>query len=149
MHSVGGIAGNAYHIMLTRPLFLLLDSLADEAVEMSVFARGWLQNLPSLNRLFWIFVAKFLELGFLKDPGQRDADAAPVKRQVFQEDDDLELATYYFRTLANILKHATQGVMTTLASELVVNGDEYRRRALVESSSNMPFFVLGVVTNAV
>jgi hypothetical protein len=50
MHSVGGIGGNAYHMILTRPLFLFLDSLMDDGTEMSIFARGWLQTLPSINK---------------------------------------------------------------------------------------------------
>jgi hypothetical protein len=50
MHSVGGISGNAYHVMLTRPLFLFLDSLADDGLEISIFARGWVQTLPSINK---------------------------------------------------------------------------------------------------
>lgn len=43
------VVGAMYHMVLTRPLFLFLDSLADDAVEMSVFARGWLQNLDSIH----------------------------------------------------------------------------------------------------
>jgi len=50
MHSVGGIGGNAYHMILTRPLFLFLDSLMDDGTEMSIFARGWLQTLPNINK---------------------------------------------------------------------------------------------------
>jgi len=49
-HSVSGIGGSAHHMMLTRPLFLFMDSLADDGSEMSVFARGWLQTLPSINK---------------------------------------------------------------------------------------------------
>jgi hypothetical protein len=50
MHSVGPIGGSAYRMMLTRPMFLFLDSLADDGSELSVFARGWLQTLPSINK---------------------------------------------------------------------------------------------------
>ena len=50
MHSVGGVGGGYYHMMLTRPLFLFLDSLADDGTEMAIFTRGWLQTLPSINK---------------------------------------------------------------------------------------------------
>lgn len=50
MHSVGGIGGGYYHMMLTRPLFLFLDSLVDDGTEMAIFTRGWLQTLPSINK---------------------------------------------------------------------------------------------------
>ena len=35
-------------IVLTRPLFVLLDSLVDEGRETFVFVRAWLQNLPNI-----------------------------------------------------------------------------------------------------
>jgi hypothetical protein len=41
---------NEYDIMLTRPLLLILDSLVDERTELSVFVRGWLQNLYGIEK---------------------------------------------------------------------------------------------------
>ena len=38
-----------YEIMLTRPLFLLLDSLEDESSERFLFTRSWLQALPNAD----------------------------------------------------------------------------------------------------
>lgn len=35
-------------IVLTRPLFMLLDGLADEGTETFIFVRAWVQNLPNL-----------------------------------------------------------------------------------------------------
>jgi len=43
-HSIGH---TNYEMMLTRPLFLFLDSLVEEGTELHIFARGWLQNLQS------------------------------------------------------------------------------------------------------
>jgi hypothetical protein len=82
------------------------------------------------SRLFWIFVEKLLGFRFLKDPGARDSDGAPRKRPIFEEDDCLEIATYYFQTLLNILRYATTGIMAQLATEMVVNGDEHKAEAL-------------------
>lgn len=131
-HSVGTIGGHNYHTMLTRPLFLFLDSLADERGELSIFARGWVQTLPSQNKLFWIFVTKLLSCGFLKDSGARDTFGAPHQRHLFAEDDYLEIAGYYFQTLSNVLRYATNGMMAQLANEMIVNGDEIRSTALIE-----------------
>jgi len=151
-HSVSGIGGSAFHMMLTRPLFLFMDSLADDGNEMSVFARGWLQTVPSINkcgspprpsiciygyshgidRLFWIFVEKFLGCQFLRDPGEIDGDGAPRKRPLFAENDCLEIATYYFQTLLNILRYATNNMLAQLATEPVINGDEGRAKAFAQ-----------------
>lgn len=43
-HSIGH--GN-YEVMLTRPVFLFLDSLVEEGTELHIYARGWLQNLQA------------------------------------------------------------------------------------------------------
>lgn len=40
----------AYEDILTRPLFLFLDELAVEGKEYYVFARAWLQNLPTTSK---------------------------------------------------------------------------------------------------
>lgn len=37
-------------IVLTRPLFMLLDSLVDEGTESFIFVRAWLQSLPNIIR---------------------------------------------------------------------------------------------------
>lgn len=138
MHSVGGtlgtgIAGADYHMVLTRPLLLFVDALADDGSEMSVFARGWLQNLGSVNRLFWIFIGKMLEVDILAGSEvERDEDGAPKKRKLFEEHDEVERATYLFETLGNVLRVATDGVLQTLASELVVAGDEARGKLMAE-----------------
>jgi hypothetical protein len=82
--------------------------------------------------LFWIFVEKLLECQFLRDPGERDGNGAPCQRLLFAEDDCLEIANYYFQTLLNILRYATNNMMAQLATELVVNGDESKAVILRE-----------------
>ncbi|KAH8153786.1 uncharacterized protein LAJ45_01553 [Morchella importuna] len=146
-HSMGYTGGGGPEMVLTRPLFLFLDSLVDDGLEMAVFARGWLQNLGSLNRLFSVFVSKLLGLDFLKDSGKRDANGAPLKRHVYRENHDLEVATYYFQTLSNVLQYSTPSVMAALATESAIGTEETRLRALAESGygeEDMPlqtFFV--------
>ncbi|KAI5778510.1 Dopey, N-terminal-domain-containing protein [Geopyxis carbonaria] len=132
MHSVGGLGGERYHLVLTRPLFLFLDALDDDGVEMSVFAQGWLQNLGSTNRLFWILATKLLDCEFLQNPGKRNADGAPLVRPMYGDDDFLEIGTYYFHTLLNVLRYSTNNVMAVLASELVVASDDTRSNALAQ-----------------
>ncbi|KAG0638060.1 Dopey, N-terminal-domain-containing protein [Tuber brumale] len=126
-------SASGLEMVLTRPLFLFLDALGDDGLEVAVFARAWLQNLGSVYRLFSVFITKLLGLGFLRDPGQRDANGAPIRRQPFGENDDLEVATYYFQTLSNILQYSTNTVLAALASELVIGADEARAKALVEA----------------
>lgn len=90
-------------------------------------------------RLFSVFVTKIMGLDFLRDPGQRDANGAPIKRHVYGDNHDLEVATYYFQTLSNVLQYSTPTVMAALASELVVGADEARGRVLVERKQSFLF----------
>lgn len=46
-HSVGNAK---YEVMLTRPLLLFLDSLAEEGTELYIYSRGWLQNLQTTTK---------------------------------------------------------------------------------------------------
>ena len=39
-----------YQVMLSRPLFLLLDALSEEGTERFVWARSWLQSLPDVHK---------------------------------------------------------------------------------------------------
>ncbi|KAL7276289.1 hypothetical protein RUND412_000703 [Rhizina undulata] len=129
---VGTSVGGGFEMVLTRPLFLFLDSLVDDRVEMQGLALEWIENLGSANRLFNIFVSKFLGLDFLKEAGPRDSSGMPVKRHVFEEDDDLEVATYYFQTLANVLEYSMKFSWDFLRNEFVAGSDEARAKCLSE-----------------
>ncbi|KAH0565127.1 hypothetical protein GP486_001478 [Trichoglossum hirsutum] len=115
----------AYEYMLTRPLFLLLDALGDEGTELFEFARGWLHTLSSVDRLFQIFITRFLALDFLQ-PGSiasKDLNVHTVTCK-FSEGDDLELCLYYLQTLSNILRWSSAGVWTTMAKQVVTTIDK-------------------------
>lgn len=64
-HSISSAGGSGLEIVLTRPLFLFLDALGDDGVEIAVFARGWLQNLGGVGR----YVSQdTVHLAFLSSP---------------------------------------------------------------------------------
>jgi len=65
-------------------------------------------------------------------PGEIDGDGALRKRPLFAENDCLEIATYYFQTLLNILRYATNSMLAQLATELVINGDEGRAKTFAQ-----------------
>lgn len=48
--STKGVSVQGDGILLTRPLFIMLDALVDDGTETSMFVRGWLQTLPSIVR---------------------------------------------------------------------------------------------------
>ncbi|KAL2134374.1 hypothetical protein VTI74DRAFT_365 [Chaetomium olivicolor] len=109
-----------YQVMLTRPLFLMLDALADERTQLFMTAKSWLHSLIGMDKLFGILVAKFSELPFLRRRQGSKPGSSP-----FAEDDDLDLALYYVRCLSNVLRWAPEGAWATLAKRLV-KSDAYR-----------------------
>lgn len=144
-HSIGH---TNYEVMLTRPLFLFLDSLVEEGTELHIFARGWLQNLQATakyvrylpgsrnsfancaNRLFNLFFKKLLSFQFLRNPGMRDANGNPNHRHKFTPVDDLDVCSYYLQTLSNVLRYSTEAAVASIAKDKVIVTDEFVARQL-------------------
>ncbi|VUC36112.1 unnamed protein product [Clonostachys rosea] len=93
-----------FEVMLTRPVFLVLDSLLDERSKSYMTARSWLNSMIGIDRLFLIFAIKFSELGFLENLLAEEELEKPLAVSTnFSDDDDLDLCLYYLRTLSNVL----------------------------------------------
>lgn len=112
---VSGI-GN-YEVMLTRPLFLMLDALLDERTQLFMTVRTWLQTLLAIDKLFHLFVAKFTTFGFL----QRSSE----ERYVYTSDDDLDQCLYYLRTLSNMLRWSSENMWVALAGNSISTDKSY------------------------
>ncbi|KAF3902520.1 hypothetical protein ABW21_db0204640 [Orbilia brochopaga] len=105
-----------YKLVLSRPLFLLLDALNEDDEERNVQSRGWLQNLASTDRLFDIILSKILQFSFLGIPSPNSGKVA-AKDQDITDDTDIEMCIYYFRTLNNVLRYATEAVLASIAED--------------------------------
>ena len=67
-----------------------------------------------MDRLFGIFITKFSELSFLRQ--QQTSKPNPTQ---YTEDDDLDLALYYIRSLSSVLRWAPEAAWVTLGKRLV------------------------------
>jgi hypothetical protein len=104
-----------YASILTRPLLLLLETLEEECTQTSTFMRTWLQDLPSLTRVFDILVLHIQSLQSVSaDNGltPRQVSIIPVSKP---RRDDSKECLYYLRHIHNILKRPSQFVWATLA----------------------------------
>ncbi|KAM3531165.1 hypothetical protein NHJ13051_000929 [Beauveria bassiana] len=93
-----------YDVMLTQPLFLVLDALMDERTHLYMNVKSWLNTMVGIDRLFLLFASKISSLPFLR--GVRDAvstDELDATSRQFSENDDLDLCLYYLRTMHNVL----------------------------------------------
>ncbi|KAK7421902.1 hypothetical protein QQX98_001896 [Neonectria punicea] len=107
-----------YEVMLTQPLFLILDALQDDTSQLYMTVKSWLNSMLGIDRLFLIFVTKLTEIPFLSDVFE--SSEQPDKNSVtFSEDEDLDLCLYYLRTLSNILNCAGEISWAVLGSKHV------------------------------
>ncbi|KAL8388474.1 hypothetical protein RB595_009219 [Gaeumannomyces hyphopodioides] len=105
-----------YDVMLTRPLFLVLDALTDDRGQLFMSVKSWLNTLNGVHKVFSIFVGKFLDLGFL----ELNKVASDVSKTIeLRETDDLNLCLYYIRGLSNILRWAPGSIWAVLAKHTV------------------------------
>ncbi|KAL0474708.1 Dopey, N-terminal domain-containing protein [Neurospora intermedia] len=111
---LGGI--DNYEVMLTRPLFLMLDALTDERTQLFMTVKSWLSNLIGIDKIFNIFVSKFAELSCLR----RQTTSAEAKEvHKFSEEDDVELAVYYLRSLSNVFRFTPDSIWAFLAKKTI------------------------------
>ncbi len=91
------------------------------------------------NRLFLSFITKFSSLPFLESiPYSSDTIAKHSPTKV-SEDDDLDLALYYLRTLYNVLRWAPDAIWGVLATKaLSVEGTSVRIADLGKSHTHLP-----------
>ncbi|CAG7554488.1 unnamed protein product [Fusarium equiseti] len=113
------IAGaDNYEVMLTQPLFLILDALEDDRTQLYMTVKSWLNTMLGIDRLFLIFVSKLSEIPLLQTLTQSDTKNGEVSMSL-SEDEDLDLALYYLRTLSNILACAGEISWNVMASKHV------------------------------
>ncbi|KAJ4144793.1 hypothetical protein LMH87_003663 [Akanthomyces muscarius] len=93
-----------YEVMLTQPLFLVLDALMDERTHLYMNVKSWLNSMVGIDRLFLLFASKISALTFLKSIRKAvSTDELDATSQQFAEGDDLDLCLYYLRTMHNVL----------------------------------------------
>ncbi|KAK4165662.1 protein dopey [Cladorrhinum sp. PSN259] len=104
-----------YEVMLTRPLFLMLDALNDERTQLFMTVKTWLNTLIGMDKLLGIFVAKFADLPFLR----RQYGAAEPNSVHFTDEDDLDLGLYYMRALSSVFRWAPEAAWGVVAKRAI------------------------------
>ncbi|KAJ3491402.1 hypothetical protein NLG97_g5604 [Lecanicillium saksenae] len=113
-----------YEVMLTQPLFLVLDALMDERTHLYMNVKSWLNNMVGIDRLFLLFSSKISALSFLKSTRiATSTDELDTTSQPFSEHDDLDLCLYYLRTMHNVLSCTGEIPWTIIGSKHVSNAD--------------------------
>ncbi|KAF2751670.1 cellular morphogenesis regulator dopa [Sporormia fimetaria CBS 119925] len=103
--------------IVSRPLLLLLDSLTDEGTELCTFVRCWLQNLPTLHKVFEIIAVQLEELNCLRSAKELSPEKLPPTKARRRPADDSRQCAYYLNHLLSILQSASHHTWATLAGE--------------------------------
>jgi hypothetical protein len=103
--------------ILARPLFVLLDALAEEGTGLYDFVKIWVQQLSTLPRLFDILIAQIRALRCFQGPasGKPSRTGTPAASM----SDDSEDCLYYMRSLLRIVKHASEHTWLVVAGDMV------------------------------
>ncbi|KAF1929119.1 uncharacterized protein M421DRAFT_146930 [Didymella exigua CBS 183.55] len=104
-----------YHAVLTRPLLLLLDTLAEEGTEVSTFMKSWLLDLPTLNRVFEVQAVHLQSLQCLQAIENLRPENNPKPTHAASLGDDTRECLYYLSHIFHILKRPSQFTWATLA----------------------------------
>lgn len=108
-----------YEVMLSRPLFLLLDSLLDDRTQLFMTVRTWLQSLVGIDRLFHLLVSKFSSFAFLQTLVEEGSSYQDSSVQKYSSEDDLDQCLYYLRTVSNMLRWSSDNMWAALAESSI------------------------------
>ncbi|TVY54541.1 Protein dopey [Lachnellula cervina] len=114
-----------YEVMLTRPLFILLDALLDEQTQLFMTVRTWLQSVVGIDKLFHIFVSKFSGFDFLQTTSVNSSHLLSGDARRYTDDDDLDQCLYYLQTLSNILRWSSENMWAALAENTISTDQSY------------------------
>jgi hypothetical protein len=104
-----------YHSVLTRPLLLLMDTLAEEGTELSTFMKSWLLDLPTLSKAFEVLAVHLQSLQCLQAVENLGSDNNPKPFRMADADDDTRECLYYLGHVFHMLKRPSQFTWATLA----------------------------------
>ncbi|KAJ5776476.1 uncharacterized protein N7511_001487 [Penicillium nucicola] len=112
---VGGTLFSYQCSMLERPLFIVLDLLSRESGDGSQCVQLWLQDLPSINRVFLVVISKLDELCERDDQSQSNPDNQSISPDDYKECD------YLLQTATNIIATLSHNGWITLLTHMLSN----------------------------
>ncbi|KAJ4348378.1 uncharacterized protein N0V89_009752 [Didymosphaeria variabile] len=107
----------SFHSVLSRPLMLLLDLLGEEGTEAVAVISTWLEDLPTLNKVFEVLVTHLKSLRCLSNTDSLAPGIAQHPGSSQFTGDDSKDCLYYLKHIHNILKRPSQHTWATLAEE--------------------------------
>jgi hypothetical protein len=106
--------------ILDRPLMIVLDSLSEEGTELFIFVKTWLQDLPSLNKVFETLMTHLTPYSYGKQSkANLDATTGTAARATSAVNDETTHLLYYLRHVLNVLRWSSEYTWATMADEVI------------------------------
>ncbi|KAF1839797.1 hypothetical protein BDW02DRAFT_563842 [Decorospora gaudefroyi] len=121
-----------FHSVLTRPLLLLLDTLAEDGSETCAFMQGWLQDLPSLNKVFEVLALHVQSLNCLAASDSLAPEKDSQKRRPPSKRDDTKECLYYLKHVLSIIRRPSQLTWATLAEVTIAWSEQSSTRTSIQ-----------------
>lgn len=114
--------------ILSRPILVLLGHLTDEGTELSGYLKAWLQDLPTISRIFVMLITAIKSLHCMQDiPEQSQAQASrSTPRSPLSYANQ---SLFYMKLLLAILRHASDNIWMTLAAETFSQGEGKKKES--------------------
>jgi hypothetical protein len=138
-----------FHSILTRPLLLLLDSLEDQGTGLCAFMQNWLQDLPTLNRVFEVVANHLQSLRCLSTSDSLAPGKTPQLQRPRSLVPDTKECLYYLKHFLHILKRPSEYTWATLSEEPAPQRNESSPKiSLQEWIMNMCLKALSISSSA-
>ncbi|OQE47150.1 hypothetical protein PENCOP_c001G06641 [Penicillium coprophilum] len=112
---VGGTLFSYQCSMLERPLFIVLDLLSQESSDSSQSVQLWLQDLPSIHKVFHVVISNLDELS------EHDETSGKKTGNYSISPDDYKECDYLLQTASNIISALSQNGWVALLTHVLGN----------------------------
>ncbi|KAJ5603949.1 hypothetical protein N7537_006905 [Penicillium hordei] len=112
---VGGTMFSYQCSMLERPLFIVLDLLSQESSDSSQSVQLWLQDLPSIHKVFQVVLSNLDELSEPDEISEKKTDNYSISPDDYKECD------YLLQTASNIISALSHNGWIALLTHVLGN----------------------------
>ncbi|CAI7563870.1 unnamed protein product [Penicillium crustosum] len=127
---VGGTLFSYQCSMLERPLFIVLDLLSQESTDSSQSVQLWLQDLPSIHKVFHVVLSNLDELSEPDEISEKKSDKHSISPDDYKECD------YLLQTASNIISALSHNGWIALLTHVLGN----EKRLETSKSEENAFF---------
>ncbi|KAL6234707.1 protein dopey [Aspergillus navahoensis] len=123
----------SYHSsMLERPLFTVLDLLSQESTQPAQVVQSWLQDLPSVAKVFRMIISK------LESVLQRGNELGTFEGNTVVSPDDYAECNYLFETIHNIMGALTHNGWVSILTQTMAQNSRRHDVSASEDNTEAP-----------